>query len=166
MERKTCCITGHRPNAFPWKDHTEDIRFHILLKRIENAIDFVLDLNVRRFICGNALGVDTWAAQIILKKKQYHPDIYLEIVLPFSLHNSNNSSCKDVQEKADLVHIVSTQRCRKAAFFERDKYMIDNSDMVIAVYDDKVSRKGGTQRTFVMAEKKGLNIIQVLWGDI
>ncbi len=166
MRRKTCCVTGHRPDAFPWNNHTEDIRFHILRNRIAQAVDTALLLNARRFICGNALGVDTWTAQIILEKKYRNSDIYLEIALPFLSHNSNSFSCLNIQKQADWTHVVTTEKCRKAAFFQRDKYMVDNSDMIIAVYDNQIIRKGGTQRTLAMAKEKGIEIIQISWGDI
>ncbi len=166
MREKICCVTGHRPDAFPWKNHAEDIRFHILLNRIEQAVDTALFLNARRFICGNALGVDTWTAQIILEKKYRNSDIYLEIALPFLSHNSNSFSCLNIQKQADWTHVVTTEKCRKAAFFQRDKYMVDNSDMIIAVYDNQIVRKGGTQRTLAMAKEKGIEIIQIPWGDI
>lgn len=166
MKGKICCVTGHRPNAFPWKDHTEDTRLQTLLKRIETAVDTALSLGAEKFICGNALGVDTWTAQIILGKKNLHPEIYLEIALPFASHNRYVDACRMVQGQADLVHVVSTSKCQRAAYFERNKYMVDNSDIIIAVYDDEKSPKGGTQNTLVMAEKKGLEIIRVPWGDI
>lgn len=166
MKVKTCCFTGHRPDAFPWKDNTEDTRLHILLDRIRQAVDEALLLNARNFICGNALGVDTWAAQIILEKKKSNPEIYLEIAVPFSLHNSNIPACVKVQKEADLVHVVGTSKSKRTAFFQRNKYMVDNSDMIIAVYDEQMGKRGGTQKTLAMAKEKGLEVIQVLWGDI
>lgn len=112
----TCCFTGHRPNAFPWKDNTGDKRCKILLVRIEKAVDKALSLGARHFICGNALGVDTWASEIVLKKKAQFPDIILEIALPFEQHNCNVTECIEVQKKADIVHTVSTEKCIRSAF--------------------------------------------------
>lgn len=166
MKVKTCCFTGHRPDAFPWKDDIEDARLHILLKRIEQAVDRALFLNARKFICGNALGVDTWAAQIILERKKSDPKIYLEIAVPFLSHNSNIPVCVNVQKEADLVHVVGTSKSKRTTFFQRNKYMVDNSDMIIAVYDEQIGRRGGTQKTLAMAKENGLEIIQVPWGDI
>lgn len=163
---KTCCFTGHRPNAFPWKDNENDPRLHILLKRIEQAVDIVLRSGVRRFICGNALGVDTWAAQIVLEKKKIEPEIYLEIALPFSSHNESFSACMNVQKEADLVHVVSTSKNMRAAFFQRNEYMVSHSDSIIAVYDDQIAKKGGTQKTLARAKELGLEIIQIPWSDI
>ena len=166
MIEKTCCVTGHRPNTFPWKDNIEDSRLQVLLERIEKAVDTALEYGARKFICGNAASVDTWTAQVILKKRNLFPNIYLEIALPFSSHNSNIESCQIVQKQADFVHVVSTSKHRTAAYFDRNKYMVDNSDMIIAVYDDVKSPKSGTEKALEMAKKRGLEVIQVSWGDI
>lgn len=162
----TCCFTGHRPNTFPWKNNTDDVRCKLLLDRIENAIDTALSLGIRNFICGNALGVDTWAAEIILKKKEQFPDIFLELALPFESHNCNVTECIEIQKKADLVHTVSTEKCIKSAYFKRNKYMVEHSQFLIAVYDDTGGKIGGTKWTFDYAKEKGLKIIQVPWCDI
>ncbi len=164
--KKVCCVTGHRPDAFPWKEDTEDSRFHILLKRIDQAVDTALLLNAGKFICGNALGVDVWTAQIILEKRTVNPGIYLEIALPFLSHNNSFQSCMNIQKQADWTHVAATEKCRRAAFYQRDKYMVDNSDIIIAVYDAQTIRKSGTQRTLAMAQEKGLEIILVPWRDI
>ena len=166
MKEKVCCFTGHRPDAFPWKDDETDPRFHVLLKRMEVAIENALQSGAKRFICGNALGVDTWAAQIVLRKKKENPEIQLEIALPFYGHNSDSSVCEEIQKEADFVHVVSKAKSRTAAFFERNQYMVDNSDIIVAVYDDQKSKKSGTQKTMEMAKKKGIVMIQVPWGDI
>ena len=166
MKEKVCCFTGHRPNAFPWKDNIEDPRFHVLWERIEQAVDAALNSGAVKFICGNALGVDTWAAQIVLKKRIENPEIRLEIAVPFFGHNSDSIACRKVQKEADYVHVVSTEKSQTAAFFQRNKYMVDHSDIIIAVYDEQRSKRGGTQKTLEMAKNKGLEIIQVPWGDI
>ena len=63
----TCCFTGHR--HFPWGDDTESPHRKDLLAGLENAVDLALVEGVTHFICGNAVGVDTWAAEMVLQKK-------------------------------------------------------------------------------------------------
>lgn len=162
---KACCFTGHRPDSFPWKGDKDDPKQKELLFRIERAVDLALERGAKKFICGNAAGVDTWAAQIVLEKKKSNSDIVLEIAKPFASHNDFIPECADVCSKADNVHIVSDKKKGyPAAMFARNKYMVDNSSIIIAVYDG--ANKGGTKRTFEYAHKKGLEIIQVLWKDI
>lgn len=161
---KTCCFTGHRPAYFPWNGDPTDKRHAELLKRIDEAINTAIEMGAKKFICGNAQGVDTWAAQIVLAKKSQNPQIILEIAKPFENHNDFDRQCAEVCQKADIVNVVSNEKSIKASFFVRNKYMVDNSDIIIAVYDG--SKGGGTKWTFDYAVEKGLETIQVLWRDI
>ena len=154
----TCCFTGHR--CFPWKDDTEHPQYKALLAKIEKSIDLALLKGITHFICGNAVGVDTWAAELVLQKKRTQPDIFLEIALPFAGHNTNDPACQKVQAQADWVHVVSKAKNRKAAFFDRDRYMVDHSDLLIAVYC-KSHARSGTTATMDYAKKQGIEVIEI-----
>ncbi len=112
------------------------------------------------FICGNAVGVDTWAAELVLKKKITHSEIFLEIALPFAEHNANEPACRNIQQKAGLVHVVGTEKDRKTAFFERNHYIVEHSDVLIAVYS-KSHLRGGTLKTMEYAKKQGIEVIAI-----
>lgn len=110
----TCCFTGHR--HFPWGDDAESPHRKDLFAGLENAVDHALAEGVTHFICGNAAGVDTRAAEMVPKKKKAHSEIFLEIALPFVGHNADESVCQAVQRQADLVYVVGKSKYRKAAF--------------------------------------------------
>lgn len=154
----TCCFTGHR--YFPWKDDTGHPQHKALLAKLEEAIDWALAKGAAHFICGNAVGVDTWAAELVLKKRKTHPQIFLEVALPFSGHNANVPACQMVRQKADLVHVVGTAKNRRAAFFERNRYMVDHSNLLIAVYC-KSHARSGTVATMEYAKKQGIEVIEI-----
>ena len=154
----TCCFTGHR--YFPWKDDTEHPQHKALLAKLEEAIDWALAKGATHFICGNAVGVDTWAAELVLKKRKTHPQIFLEVALPFAGHNANEPACQMVWQKSDLVHVVGTAKNRRAAFFERNRYMVDHSDLLIAVYC-KSHARSGTVATMEYAKKQGIEVIEI-----
>lgn len=153
-----CCFTGHR--YFPWSSDPESSEYKVLIERLDRAIDQVLTKGVIHFICGNAVGVDTWAAEQVLQRKANNPEIFLEIALPFSDHNRHEPGCQNIQSKADLVHVVSTEKSRIAAFCERNIYMVDQSNILIAVYDKNRSHSG-TAKTVAYARKQGLEIIEI-----
>ena len=153
-----CCFTGHR--YFPWKDDIGHPQHKVLMSKLERVIDFALARGATHFICGNAVGVDTWAAELVLKKKRTNPQIFLEIALPFAGHNANELACQKVQQKADLVHVVGTAKNRRSAFFERNRYMVDHSDLLIAVYC-KSHARGGTVATMEYAKKQGIEVIEI-----
>ena len=154
-----CCFTGHR--HFDWDDGKYELHYKDLLSKLEQAIDFAIEKGVTHFICGNAVGVDTWAAELVLKKKEAYPEIFLEIAIPFLDHNADIEDCQNVQKRADLVHVVSKAKDRKSAFNERNRYMVDKSDMLIGVYSPSHLR-GGTMKTIEYAEKKGLFVIKII----
>lgn len=161
-----CCFTGHRPKSFPWRKDPEDPKHAELLTRLESAVDEALDQGIKRFIAGNALGVDTWGAEIVLEKKKQNPNIVLEIAVPFAGHNADIAKIREIQEKADLVHAVSSKKSRGAAYYDRNRYMVDSSEAIIAVYDSSVSPGGDTANTLAYAKKKKLQVFQIKWGDL
>ena len=120
---------------------------------------------VTHFICGNAMGVDTWAAEIVIEKKKTNPNLTLEIAMPFENHNKSIPEVLSVQKKADVVHVVTETDHYKRAYHERNRYMVDHSKYLIAVYDERSGNAGGTQKTFEYARKKNKNIIQIKWMD-
>lgn len=151
-----CCFTGHR--AFSWGEDPK--KCEELPGKLEQAVDSTVSKGVLHFICGNAIGVDFLAAQLVLEKKKENPQIFLEIAVPFEDHNANIPLCQSIRQKADLVHVVSDAKDRRSAFYERNRYMVDNSDMLIAVYEPAVEN-GGTAQTLRYAEAKGLEIIRI-----
>ncbi len=114
----------------------------------------------------NALGIDTWASQIVLEKKKTNPNLILEIAQPYEGHNERRKEIKPILEKADLVHPVSTKERRNDAYLDCNKYMVDKSDFVVAIFDDSDPHTGGTWNTLDYAMRKGKIVIKIQWRDI
>lgn len=162
----TCCFTGHRPDFFPWGRDERSEEFTIFRGRLSDAVDGAIRKGARRFVCGNALGFDTWAAEVVLEKKREWQDIVLEIAVPFEGHNENSTRVKRVQRDADWVHVVSDARSHRDAFLERNDYMVEESAMLIAAYDPNLSKPGGTTKTYKYAERLGRDITLVQFDDL
>ena len=66
----SCAISGHRPTRFKFgykETHTGCKR----LKRVmREQFDLLYQQGVREFYVGGALGVDMWAAEILLRMKE------------------------------------------------------------------------------------------------
>lgn len=84
-----CCFTG--PRAFPWKEESSQHRD--VLRQLDAAILQAIELGATHFLCGNAIGVDTWAAEPLIRQKKQHPELFLEIALPFASHNEREFAC-------------------------------------------------------------------------
>lgn len=125
---------------------------------MDAAILQAIELGATHFLCGNAIGVDTWAAELVIRQKKQHPTLFLEIALPFAGHNERVIACRVVCQAADWVHVVGNAKCHRAAFYQRDRYLVDHSDLLIAVGSPVF---GGTARTVQMARAKGIPVLPI-----
>ncbi len=166
MERNaqtTCCFTGYRPQKLPWGFNEEDERCLALKRRIADAVEAVYHSGVRHFICGMAQGCDMFFCEAVLDLRGDLPGITLEAAIPCETQAAAwpeqwreryfrlVSQC-DVET---LVQRAYTPDC----MIKRNRYMVDNSSVLIAVYDGSF---GGTMQTVNYALSKGLEIIQLL----
>lgn len=176
---KTICFTGHRPNKLFGYDWNTEKNQQIMLK-ISDAIEDILSKcevgDEIKFIGGGALGVDQMAISIVNTLKNFYPQwINVEIAVPFK-----NQACKwfnktDVDryisqlEEADIVTYVDKLDSYKikgyqedvyytAKMQKRNQYMVDSSDIVIAVWD---GTNGGTGNCVNYAKKQGKEIIYI-----
>ena len=83
MKEKTCAFTGHRPQKLPFGFNEADERCIALKKLLRTKIiDLIEAEQVTHFISGMALGVDMYAAEIVLGLKASYPGITLTCALP------------------------------------------------------------------------------------
>lgn len=150
---KTCCFTGSRDLS--------DFDLSKLKAALEKAIDDAISDGYSHFIAGNAVGIDTMAAQIVLQKKELDSRLILEIAIPFEGHNAHIEEVAEIQKKADLAHVVTNKRNRTQAFFLRNRYMVDHSERVIAGGNFE---KGGTKRTVDYARLKNKEVELIRYG--
>ena len=160
MPDQTCCFTGHRPQSFPWKYNEADPRCVLLKFRLKRQIIQAVEQDgVIHFLTGMALGVDTWAAEIVLSLRRRW-SLTLEAVLPCKGQDArwpseSRERYQSILEQCDKVTLLQdgyTPDC----FDKRNRYMIDHSDLVIAVWDGSPSGTGNT-----VAEQAALSI----WGN-
>ena len=159
-----CCFTGHRPSELPWEYDEFGIRFCFFKHRLKKAIVTSVEQGYKHFISGMALGVDMIAAEIVIGLKATYPDIILECALPCINQTAkwNDESImryQNILSMADKVTIVSSTLYFNGCMAKRNKYMIDCSSRVIAVYNGKKS--GGTYQTINMAKIANKEVVIV-----
>ena len=147
-----CCFTGHRPKKLNADEQT--VKAALALK-IEEAIADGYSV----FISGMAHGVDLWAAEAVLEAKAAHPEIKLLCAFPF-LKKRFDSEEESVKERADEVTFISGQYHR-TCFALRDRWMVDHSSRVIAVFNGS---EGGTAKTIGYARATGRDVITSTCG--
>ena len=155
MRGHRCCFTGHRPEKLlrGKEQITADLT---------TAIDNAISDGYRTFISGMAMGVDIWAAQIVLEKKDVLPGLHLICALPFPGFGDRWSlQWSDVYHEiirhADLVKSISPS-FSYASYQKRNEWMVDHSNRVIAVFNGSA---GGTKNTMEYAQRNNVPCIEI-----
>ena len=161
-ETKVCCFTGHRPNRLPWGEHEKGEGFEAFRERLKHQIEVAILGGVSHFICGMAEGIDLLCGELVLQLKRSYTYITLEVAIPWpnqsdKFSRRNKSRWLGLRHNANKVTIVC-RYWRKNVFERRNQYMVDNSDLLIAVCRNMTSGAGQTIR---MAERRGIPIIRV-----
>lgn len=151
MSEIKACFTGHRPQNLPFRFNESDVRCLKIKEQLEKIIrDLIVNYNVTYFISGMALGIDVYAAEIVLKLKKEFPIIKLEAAIPCETQavkwkEADRDRYYSIIEKCDketMLQAHYTADCMQ----KRNKYMVDNSKYVIAVWDGRPSGTGSTVR--------------------
>lgn len=151
MDKKhTCCVTGHRDIP---ADAKKTIR-----AELRGALLLAIGDGYTHFISGFATGADLMFAEIVTELKNDYP-ITLEAAIPYP----GRMKTQDIDFQrligcCDVVKVHS-ERYFKGCFMRRNRYMVDVSQRVIAVYDGRET--GGTAATVRYALKEGLQICTI-----
>ena len=159
MEKHKICFTGHRPKGLPW-GYDETKESCILFKRVMTSIIEKAIVNgYTYFISGMALGVDMICAEIVLELKKKYKNVMLECAIPCINQEKKWSSFqqeryRNILKKADVVNYVSETEYTNTCMNDRNNYMVEQSDVVIAVWNGKPSGTGNAVKMAKNAGKK------------
>lgn len=148
---KVCAFTGHR-NLFEY-DFDEHLLERVILNLVKNGVN--------KFLCGMAVGFDLKAAQAVLALKEKY-NLQLVACLP-CINQSERFSAKNkelynkILAKCDEV-ILFEWGYTKGCMFARDRYLVDNSDLIVCFLRKKM---GGTYYTVNYAKKSGKKTIEL-----
>lgn len=168
-QETSCCFTGHRPERLPWGTDETDERCLALKKHLEQALEQAYERGCRHFVCGMARGADLYFAEAVLAMRKRHPGVTLECARPCETQACRWSlperqRYEEILECCDYETMVQHHYDRNC-MMRRNRYMVDRTAHIIAVYDGVPS--GGTAKTLAYAMQCGLdiNIIPVNSGD-
>ena len=159
----SCAFTGHRPASFSFGYNENDERCLQIKQLMLERINLLIETGVTDFYSGMALAVDQWAAEIILQIKKVHPNIRLIAVLPcetqaYRWSFEQQERYSHILARCDEVITLNPYYTR-SCMFERNRYLIDHVEYLLAVYDGKPT--GGTAYTVKYAKKQKKIIIGI-----
>lgn len=150
---KTCCITGHRDIPLD--------KLELVGRELQREIDEALQDGYRTFITGFAQGTDMLFARMVDARRGDYPDIFLEAALPYAGRIKQLTfDEKKRLNKCNGIKIIC-EKYHSGCFMQRNRYLVQSSSRVIAVYDGR--EKGGTLQTirFARVNEKELRIIKI-----
>lgn len=152
MDLKTCCVTGHRDIP---ASKINAVKYS-LYREIQAAIAD----GYTRFISGFADGSDLLFATIVAEEKQHTPALSLEAAIPYRGRiQTPNREFQRLLRVCDQVTVIRESYI-PSCYMERNRYMVDHSHRVIAVYDGR--KYGGTFSTIQYASAIGRDV-RTLW---
>lgn len=159
---KLCAFTGHRPSKLGFENERSS-ECLVLKSALHRAIKAAMEKGYFSFITGMASGVDTWAAEEVLLLKTKYSKIKLYAAIPYEkqyerLYGWQKERYFRILLKCEKVFLISREYHR-FCFHKRNSFMIENSRALISVFD---GTKGGTANTVALADKKGLDICNIL----
>lgn len=145
-----CAFSGHRILG-------KDFNHGILDIVVRNLVMG----GTKNFYCGMAMGFDLAAAESVLYLAKTN-DINLIACVPClgqeeNFSENNKQRYRRILKDCKEVRLLS-EDYYKGCMFARDRYMVDNCDVLVTYQRRK---KGGTFYTANYARKKGIGIIEL-----
>lgn len=150
MSGKRCALSGHRVLG---DDFPENGVYDSLEEAIQKGYDY--------FLCGMAQGFDLYALECLIQLKQKY-SIQIEACIPFEGQEKYFSQENKRRYRTYLTwcdkKTVLFEGYRNNCFLVRDRYMVDNADLLLA-YCKEI--KSGTGYTVRYAQKKGVPLVNL-----
>lgn len=152
---QTCCFTGHRPEKLRCGEET-------VKAALEESIRAAVRDGFSVFISGMARGTDIWAAEVVLSLKGEGYAVKLVCASPYEGFETGWSAewrerYSHIIFSADEVNYICP-KSSLSAFQKRNKWMVNHSARVIAVYNEE---SGGTRNTIKYAEANSIPVITI-----
>lgn len=152
-------FTGYRPEKLPFSGEDDPLCIN-LKKRLTAQIEKLIKDGANEFCTGMALGVDTWAAEAVLRLRETYPHIRLIALIPCLDQPSrwsaeHQSRYRDIISQCDQKVTLSV-KYTKTCMHKRNIALVDLCDVLVAVYDGK---SGGTMQTVNYAKSSGKETI-------
>lgn len=146
-KEKTCCFTGHRV-----------LKNNFNEEKLKKIIETAIEKGYKTFLTGMAIGFDLKACETLLNYKEKGIEIVAcipckgqEALFNKKQKQQYNNCLKNVDKK-----IYLNESYFEGCMQQRNRFMVDNSSLVIAYY---YSAQGGTYHTVNYAERKKREII-------
>lgn len=151
---RAACFSGHRLEKLPM-----GIARKALMSMLQEEIQRAVSLGITTFYCGTADGIDLFAADIVRRMRETSPELRIICVKPFrdfgkKLNGSDRYLFNMVMMESAAV-IELSDHYYPDCFRVRNQYLVDHSDLLIAVMGES---RSGTGQTIRMAQRRKISV--------
>ena len=163
---QTLCFTGHRPEKLP-----QGKTLAALLASLYYHIDSAVAQGYCYFLDGMADGIDYYAADYLLRKRQTRPELCIIGVQPcrnyqdfFQQRHYDMQHLLQMQESFDEIICLEGTYQKYAGFqnhtlfWNRNRFLVDHASRLIAVCS---LERSGSKQTYDYAKEKHLAVCRI-----
>ena len=170
---KRLIVTGYKQHELGiFDDKNPGIRF--IKKALENRFRTLIEEGLEWVIVSGQLGVETWAAEVVLELKKEFPELKYALLTPFleqekKWNETKQEKYREIQEKADFYRSLTSKPYEAPwQFIEKNKFFMRNSDGILIVYDEETdgSPKFIKKEAERYAEKTEYQVMTITADDL
>ena len=141
---------------------------------MKNRLLPLLDDGLEWVILSGQLGVETWAAELVIELKETYPELKYAVITPFLEQEKNWNETRQETYRAIIAqadyHNSLTKTPYEAPwqFIEKNKFFMRNSDGILIFYDseNEGSPKFIKQSADRYAEKSDYQVLTITADDL
>ncbi len=132
----------------------------------DTIITLYRETGIYQYLSGVSLGIDLWAAEIVLSLKKEHPALELYSVVPYAGQADKWSSKNQARYARILQQSTGVIKLRDGAYMpgcsrELNIFLVQNAHLLIAVFGRAYKPKSGSVHRINIARENGNRIIYI-----
>lgn len=157
---KRLVITGYKPHELGIFNQNHP-GIPIIKTAIQRKLIELIDDGLEWVILSGQLGVETWAAEVIIELQESYPDLKYAIITPFLDQEKNWNEEKQEKYEEILMYaefyksITNKPYEGPWQFIEKNKFFLRNSDGILLIYDEE--KEGSPKYIKQLAESYAKN---------
>lgn len=167
MNMLACAFAGHNPLRFPFGYDEEDDLCQQIKATLLMQILALYQNGVTAFYSNCEPGAPMWGAELVLRLQRRDSNIQLHCVLPYEEQATKwtpqlRERYFSIVERSNSEYLICT-RYENNCYLLCNKYLVDHSNFVLAVYDDDplVYRMEPVSHLIAYAKNKNRGIITI-----
>ncbi|MDT8859903.1 DUF1273 domain-containing protein [Alkalihalobacillus sp. MEB130] len=157
---RTIAISGYKAHELGIFDQKHKGIYYIK-KAIENRLRTLVEEGVEWVIISGQLGVELWAAEVVIALKAEYPQVQLAVLTPFlqqeeRWQDATKQYYQEILNQADFVDSITKRAYdNPAQLRQKNEFIIAKADALLLLYDE--DKPGSPTYYLDIAKKRQAN---------